>query len=448
MQNVLKNKNLKLVLFLSLCIISLFLFVPIIKNTLLINSEVKGRKPITSLSKEFTKEIKTTGDSSVDESYPDSTNGSATSLALSGYSESEGVVYGEDWCYFKFEVDSSLGTFKSASVQFSFYPIYEDAIIAVHKTNNEWQEDTLTWNNKPAKGTYLGKFYVPHTINAQYITIDVSDAFSDTTNEVSLILSYYDKTNTTGSGMKLKSKESNGYEAELYYTYEVEVSINIVAPSSETTWTFGNNEVAWNASDIIEEFDIELYRGSSKVKTLDTNVDNNGNMGITIPITKSDASILTTGDNYKIKLIDSDDSSISKFSPEFSIDTTIDSSKGSLIGMYDDYTDTFNAESDTNYFFNYRFTNEQEYYLTISDQDGKVLHEEKIESKTGSFEFKSDKTEVLIIRISTMGPYGYVNLNHSEQAAILGFPILLIFTISTVALIGMIVKLREKICNL
>jgi hypothetical protein len=442
MQTFLKNKNLKLVLFLSLLIIPLLIFIP--ETQTLIKFENEETDLTTSLSKEFTKTIKTSADTSVDESNPDWTNGSATSLMLSGYSEREGTIYGEDWCYFQFEVDSSLGNFKSAAVQFSFYPIYEDAIIAVHTTSNEWDESTLTWNNRPAKGDYLGKFYVPHTINAQYITVDVSDAFSDTKNEASLILSYYDKTNTTGSGMKVSAKEGSGYEAELYYTYEVEVSIDIVAPTSNTTWTFGNNQVGWSASAIIEEFDIELYKGNSKVKTLDYNVDNNGNMGVTIPIMKDDALTITTGDNYKVKLIDSDDPSISKFSPEFSIDTTIDSSKGSLIGMYDDYVETFNAEADANYFFSYKFTNKQDYYLTISDQDGTVLHEEEIDSKTGSFKFKSDKTEVLIIRISTDGPYGYIKLNYTEQAAISGYSILLLSLISIIGLTAVIFNLRKR----
>jgi len=209
LQTFLKNKNLKVVLFFSLLIIPFLIFIPDNNNNNNFLATIENRETDlkTSLSKEYTTEIETIGDSSIDESFPEWNNGSSSEILVSGYSERDGTIYGEDWCYFKFPINSSLGNYKSAKIKFSIPIAYEDAILAIHSTSNSWTEDTLTWNNRPSKGKLINTFFVNESNFHQYQTVDISTAIGDNTEQLSLIVSYYDKTNTTGSGLKIRAKE-------------------------------------------------------------------------------------------------------------------------------------------------------------------------------------------------------------------------------------------------
>jgi hypothetical protein len=61
------------------------------------------------------------------------------------------------------------------------------------------------------------------------------------------------------------------------------------------------------------------------------------------------------------------------FSHCFTINKTIDPSKGELMGIYDPYIEWFNATDFTNYIFTYEFSVEQFYVFRINDGQGPSL---------------------------------------------------------------------------
>lgn len=439
-----KNKNQILILLIFGLIIPLFCCLNSMGVTPIPNStRIEGEKtPTTALSKSYTEKLNPVDDSSVDEGNPDYTNGSADYLLVSGYYDDGETIYKEDWCYFKYRINSSLGTFKSAKVEFTIPIAYESAILGLYSTTNDWDEETLTWNNKPQRGSLIQKFYVNESDSTQDKTIDISTLIEGDNEFISLILSYYDKTNTTGAGSFISSKESVLGGGILHYTYEIAVSIDLLSPTTDSVWTFGDNSIQWTASSEIDYFIVELYKGSSKIQTLSSFQNNDGIF--TVRITKDDTDQFPTSDDYKVKLIDYEDSSISKTSETFSINTNIDSDKGDLIGPYDSYVEYFNAESDTKYLFTYEFSVKQTYNLAIRDQEAKVLYQEEITEKQGSFTFKPDKTETLIIIITTDNKYGYLKLNHIEASSVPSFQYPFLFLSSALMAIGIIIRMSKK----
>jgi hypothetical protein len=217
----------------------------------------------------------------------------------------------------------------------------------------------------------------------------------------------------------------------------------VLEPEKGDVWTFGWHNIWWIADDSIKEIHIELYKGEEKVAILGENITQDDIFGIRI--TKNDTTKYPTGDDYRVKIIDSQESNRIDFSDYFTINTTIDLSKGELMGIYDPYIEWFNATSLTRYIFSYEFSVEQTYNFEIRKDHGYPLLKKELNETSGTIEFTSEKTEKYMVLIETYGfTYSYVNLTYEEKPMIPSYPSPLLMLFSFFGVIILLKKTKTK----
>jgi len=103
-------------------------------------------------------------------------------------------------------------------------------------------------------------------------------------------------------------------------------NITIIKPRSGTTWIMGEEvEISWQTENLaranenmlpltLSNVKIELFKGSSLVRTIVSSTENDGTFGWTVP------EDLEIGSNYKVKISCADDANIYKLSDSFRID--------------------------------------------------------------------------------------------------------------------------------
>ncbi len=109
--------------------------------------------------------VMATKDAHVDESNPDSNYGSSNTFYIGrGLS---GKLYES---YFYFPLNDIPDD--DAEISIDILAVYEDMSLTVTLITENWNENSITWNNKPTHGEIITTFYVAA---AQFYTIDVSD---------------------------------------------------------------------------------------------------------------------------------------------------------------------------------------------------------------------------------------------------------------------------------
>lgn len=422
-------------------IFSLIFLISILNGSFMISKGFSTEYPEVAKTKTITEITFGDADSSVDASNVTTNFGDGEYLFLSGHWERDGDIYGADRSYLRFPLSDKPDNWDTAEVSLHIPRIYEPTIIAVYLVSNDWEESTITWENQPAEGSLITTFEIS---KETVYTFDVSDYIEG--DAISICVCYDDElSSTNGMGNQIVSKE-NPYTLtydipQITWTYEIELTITVLAPIASATWSFGDHIIRWETSEGIDDVDIELHKGSVKIDTLTfLYTENDGYYSW--HIYKADSETYLTGEDYRIKILDDSDSEVYGFSEYFTVDTTIDPSKGEFICPFEGHTENFNAEKDHTYLFNYEFSNEQTFYIRIHDQEDKLLFEKKITSKTGSFEFTPDSTEVLIISIFIIegDSCSYVKFSYIDTSKIPGYNLFFFL----IALFGIVVCLIKK----
>jgi len=100
--------------------------------------------------------------------------------------------------------------------------------------------------------------------------------------------------------------------------YINEKTITVTYPSSGQTLYKGDTQaIGWTSEDTMHYFKIELYKGSSSLRTINSNLYSSSINGYYSWIIPSDLSL---GSNYKIKVTDLSNSNIYGYSGEFTLD--------------------------------------------------------------------------------------------------------------------------------
>ncbi len=384
-------------------------------------------------------------DARVDEGQASLNFGEDDYLSISGYYVKEGgEIFASDYAYIKFPLGERPSQWDKAEISLYFITIDDPTTINIHLVNNNsWSEDTITWDNRPLEGELITSFSISE--ETKY-TFDVSNYIQDPS--LSICIKYQTPTDTNGKGNDIVSINNPWFKSEdkphIIWSYDVEKYISVVSPDKDEAWSFGDHLIKWESSEGIDDVDIELWRGNTVIDVLTfIQTDNDGSYEWRIH--RADNETYITADNYRIKIIDDDDSEVYGFSEYFSIDTTIDSTKGHFICPGEPYTEQFNGEKDSQLVFAYEFSLEQRYSIAILSQDSTLMHKETITARSGNFDFTSDRTEVLLIIISIEEgkQCAYVKMNYYNPSEIIsGYPLLpLVLSLSA---IGIILILRKS----
>lgn len=443
---LLRKTKIKIILLLMLFLIS-GVFISAFLNTQSISTSMEYIKP---RSKEdptnskivgFKKSIIASADASVDENFPESNNGTTDLLTVSGYDERETVVYKEDWTYLQFLLDEKPKSVKNANICLSFDYIHENATLGIYLVEEPWVESSITWNNKPQLGELITKFNITYSLSTSTYTLNITDYVEK--ESLSVCVKYWDENNTNGYGAMIFSKEGYYYDSnapKIDFFYEKDINISVMHPQTNDTLTFGYNYVQWTTSEEVKNVYIDLIKGKTFVKTLNNYSISAENLVWEWYITSDYANL--TDNDYRIRIRAENDTEIRGYSGNFTLNTTVDPSKGDLFGPKEPYLEEFNGENAHTYRFHYEFTLKQKYTIIIYDQENIRMMEREITDTSGSFNFEPDKTQVLSIVINAPkdGEYGYVKLSIKDQKDYIpGFP-LIYFSFALMGMIGALIK--------
>lgn len=218
--------------------------------------------------------------------------------------------------YFRFNFSDMPSNWEKAEISFHAHGIYETNTVDVYLLEQDWGEYTLTWSNKTAKSTKIARIYLAD--DGRH-AIDISDHVKDR-EAISVCLTHvspedksfyvYSREYTQGS-----YSYYSDYETKLIWTHEAELTISVTSPSASVTLESGYNDIKWTSLGAGSSVDIDLYKGNSHVEQIEAGTDNDGSHDNWY-LSSSDG---YWGNDYRIKITDSNDPEIYGYSKYFTI---------------------------------------------------------------------------------------------------------------------------------
>ncbi len=119
---------------------------------------------------------------------------------------------------------------------------------------------------------------------------------------------------TSGYSIRVVSKNDTSVFGESgSFTISAAGMITVTAPSSGSILTVGSaTAVTWLALNITGNINLELYKGSSLVSTLASNINNDGVQSVVVPAAAD-------GNDYRIRAVSANNGSVNDFSDFFTI---------------------------------------------------------------------------------------------------------------------------------
>ena len=104
---------------------------------------------------------------------------------------------------------------------------------------------------------------------------------------------------------------------------------SVYTPKRDQMFTIGNNEITWNPPEYVNHVKIELHKGYTRIKAIDTWVDNTGSFTWVI----DDDDTYKRGNDYRIKVLSAINNDIYGWSEYFSIDLDLNQNIISFISF-------------------------------------------------------------------------------------------------------------------
>lgn len=185
--------------------------------------------------------------------------------------------------------------------------------ISVYLIEESWSENTTTWNNKPSKADKVGTILTDQgNINLKTNITDVIDGKS----EISFCV--FIENSKTYVGARETVVEGN--EPMIIWTFTENAEINVLIPGSSSVWSsdagssYTDVSIQWSSIGTIDKVNIELFKGGNHLIGLALETDNDGEHNFNI-----NTEIFNTGDDYQVKVYDSNDPNVYGFSENFTI---------------------------------------------------------------------------------------------------------------------------------
>ncbi len=222
--------------------------------------------------------------------------------------------------YFSFDFSNISNNITKAVVSFGFW---EESYLTPQSLNftvclieENWLENTLTWQNKPNKSQVIGYILFNST---DIYEIDITPFITGRSN-ISLCI-YYEEFVDYGAAMiysreKLPSYNPLplNYTPQLHLSYMETADISVTNPTSIDNWKVSYTyTIQWNSTGSIDGVKLELYNSSTFVEEIVEYVINSGEYSFTVNPSKN------YDTEYRIKIIDYTDSRVYGYSDYFSI---------------------------------------------------------------------------------------------------------------------------------
>lgn len=226
------------------------------------------------------------------------------------YDEESPLLFGEfheSWheLYLHFNLDDRPENWTKARISFKVdWIILSDNInISVILIEDSWNENSLTWNNKPSHAEIIKTTKVSE---GQTYYFDVSGYASG--SDISVCIN--------SSDVQQRGLGAISQSPELTWTYEEFAWINVTSPNNSSLNLLGGDkyDINWDSEGTIDKVKIELYKNNQFEREIKDSASNNGNFKWTIPMETN-----LYGSGFSIKILDINDDQVYNYSNTFSI---------------------------------------------------------------------------------------------------------------------------------
>lgn len=242
--------------------------------------------------------------------YPDNNYGDWEDMYCGNFIGVESPILRKNMVYIHFNLNSIDPNWESVFLSLTLHGIPKPFDLDMGNVNEYWNENLITWNNRPLDVTVVGKS-LNFTTDGTYI-FNVTDLISYMDSEFSIML--YDQHTEDEVNVLISSRENpiQDNRPQLIFYYARQSEITITNPTSSSSLQIGSTcLLEWMSTIDISNVVVELYKGD--ILKYQFNETNTGLFYWIIP------DECETGTNWKAKISDAADPSIYDWSENFEI---------------------------------------------------------------------------------------------------------------------------------
>ncbi len=231
-----------------------------------------------------------------------------------------GFYFGGDIveAYFFFNFTDKPTSYTKAEISLDFWSVSQTMNISISLIEEAWDEYSMTWINKPSKGAEITSMIITQS---DIYTFNVTSYIAGR-NNLSICV-YIKVENYVDDYFYITSREGFYSFApedapQLIWTYPENAEITVTNPTSSSNWLeLSTYTIQWNSTGNIENIKIELYKGATFVEEITSVLGYTANDGAYDFYVSSAENY--NGTDYRIKIIDYDDSNVYGYSNNFSM---------------------------------------------------------------------------------------------------------------------------------
>jgi hypothetical protein len=269
-------------------------------------------------------------DTYLDTASPMSNYGGVNNL-IAGFSYTPNIRE----AYFHFNFSNKPSNLKRAEISLEFWGVSQTMNFTVCIIEDNWDEYTMTWGERPNKNNTIGHLLVA---SSGIYKLGITSLIQGRT-DISICV-YIEIDNLIRDYAYITSREgfySSEDAPQILWTYMETAEITISNPDSSVTWSEGNTyTIRWSSQGLIDRVIIQLYKGVLIEEITFLYTDNDGSYEFYC----AGYMDYEADSNYRIKITDYDDSRVYGYSEYFSINVidfpSLDNSLfiiGSIVGI-------------------------------------------------------------------------------------------------------------------
>lgn len=233
--------------------------------------------------------------------------------------------------FFQFNYDNKPNGVTDAELRFYLERVYRNFSIKVELIETAWNEDTITWSNKPSATEVISECDVVGN-ETSFLEIDITDYIdrSDLSVKMSVNFTQYMTEHTIIDYLSGWTREGSTIYPQLVWTYKTPFYIEVTKPKKDDELDFGYHTIKWEWVGHTSYVIIELYDDGNLETIIDEKTGNTGEYE-TWRIESTDN---YGGDKYQIKVTDYDNRSLFGLSDPFEISITQETESSDFGGIW------------------------------------------------------------------------------------------------------------------
>lgn len=221
--------------------------------------------------------------------------------------------------FFHFNHDDKPNGVTDAELRFYLERVYRNFSIKVELIETSWNEETITWSNKPSATEVISECDVIGN-ETSFLEIDITDYVdrSDLSVKMSVNFTQYMTDHAIIDYLSGWTREGSTIYPQLVWTYETPFYIEVTKPKKDDELDFGYHTIKWEWVGHTSHVIIELYDDGTLERIIEARVKNDGEY----EAWRIEQANNYSGNKYQIKITDYYNRNLFGWSDKFNISIT------------------------------------------------------------------------------------------------------------------------------